>query len=169
MQKIQNWLSKQVGWKYLLVMVLILVILNGLWAIIMRPLIYEWIPPKDNSRFIALLVMLITDPIWFFTFAILIGPLWEEFIYRFCVLTFVVTKTLSFWWIGLAVILSSIVFGLRHDGLPSIFIYGIFGVCSSIIFLKAGAYNKNYKRGFLYCFVFHSLFNIWACIRLLFL
>ena len=76
--------------------------------------------------------------ITFIITAVFIAPLLEEFIYRFVPikLTRRFTDSKSVLWI--VIILSSIIFGLRHGSPYNILVQGIGGFILSLAFLKRG-------------------------------
>ena len=91
-----------------------------------------------------------------FFFIVLLGPLVEEVIYRWFPIT-VATK-LGKEYVLPAIVLSSIIFGLRHEfGLLSVLIQGVGGFMYSILFIRNN-----------YCltstFVGHSSWNLFTLI-----
>lgn len=86
-----------------------------------------------------------------FFFSCVITPLWEEWIFRRL-------------WIDLfleinggkhlfsAIVFSSIIFGLLHNGISSILIQGVFGFIASLVYIYNG-------KSYLSCVILHFLWN----------
>ncbi|MDO8600869.1 MAG: CPBP family intramembrane metalloprotease [bacterium] len=75
-------------------------------------------------------------------YAVIIAPLFEEFIFRFIPikLTEIFTKRKSILWS--VVVLSSILFGVAHGSWYNIFIQGPSGIILSVAFLRGGYFTS---------------------------
>ncbi len=93
-------------------------------------------------------------------FIVLIGVMIEEYIFRLMPLEFALNRKFNSKQLSCVVLLVSTFFGYLHGGVEHVFIQGFGGIVLSVVFLKCGGMNKNYRKAYICSTASHYCFNM---------
>lgn len=91
--------------------------------------------------------------------AMFMAVITEEALFRFSPLFLAVELNCPLWLIILIAMISSMIFGYVHGNAYNIFIQGIGGFFTCLLFLKCGGLQSNYQKAFGTVIASHYLFN----------
>lgn len=95
-----------------------------------------------------------------FPFVLLFGAMLEEYVFRLVPLKFVLNRNIGFEELTKVVLVVSAFFGYIHGGIEHVFIQGLGGIVLSVVFLKCGGLNKNYRKAYICSTASHYSFNM---------
>ena len=154
MKKLLDWLAKEVPQKSRKWFILSAVCLSVVWSICVIMVLDFFgieLPQKQT--------MGLKIATWYFHFILFILAAIEEALFRLplAAITYKLGKSRV---VLLAILLSSVIFGLLHGGFICIFIQGVSGIILCAVFLKCGGFQENARAGFLASVLTHYLCNV---------